>query len=121
MFALTYEHPYVNAAFDYLWAEDQPRATSPKLDSNGYSVWVTPRTTKGWEGLLRFDHLDREQATTMVKGVTDRTIAGVAYWFPRQGNVSTVLLFDYEQVDYKDFATIRSDEKRWAVHMLVNF
>jgi hypothetical protein len=121
VFALTYEHPYVNAAFDYLWAEDQPRATSPKLDSNGYSVWVTPRTTKGWEGLLRFDHLDREQATTMVKGVTDRTIAGVSYWFPRQGNVSTVLLFDYEQVDYKDFATIRSDEKRWAVHMLVNF
>ena len=119
VFAVTYQHPYVNGAFDYLWAEDQPRATSPTLDSNGYSVWVTPRTTKGWEGLLRFDHLDREQATTMVKGVTAPSPA-CGPGSP-QGNVSTVLLFDYEQVDYKDFATIRSDEKRWAVHVLVNF
>ncbi len=80
-------------------------SVSPKLDSNGYSVWVTPKTTKGWEGLLRFDHLEREQTTTTVKGKTDRTIAGVSYWFPHQGNVSTVLLFDYEQVNYDDFAT----------------
>ena len=56
-----------------------------------------------------------------MKGVTDRTIAGVSYWFPHLGNVSTVLLFDYEQVNYKDFAAVRPDEKRWAVHMLVNF
>ena len=107
---MTFEHPYVNASFDYLWATDQPRAASPKLDSNGYSVWATPKTTKGWEALLRYDHLDREQAGTSVKGVTGRTIAGVSYWFPRQGNVSTVLLFDYEQVNFDDFATVRPDE-----------
>jgi hypothetical protein len=119
--AVTFEHPYVNASFDYLWAADQPRVASPKLDSNGYSMWVTPKTTKGWEGLLRYDHLDREQTGTAVKGVTARTIAGVSYWFPHLGNVSTVLLFDYEQVNYDDFATVRPDEKRWSVHMLVNF
>ena len=70
---------------------------------------------------MRFDHLEREQTTATAKGTTDRTIAGVSYWFPRQGNVSSVLLFDYEQVNYADYAPVRADEKRWAVHMLVNF
>ena len=121
IFALTFEHLYCNASFDYLWASDQSRAASPKLDSEGYSFWITPRTTKGWEGILRVDHLAREQTTATAKGKTDRTIAGVSYWFPHLGNVSTVLLFDYEQVDYKDYAPVRSDEKRWALHMLVNF
>lgn len=121
IFAVTFEHLYLNGSFDYLWASDQMRAASPKLDSEGYSVWVTPRTTKGWEGILRFDHLDREQTTATAKGKTDRTIAGVSYWFPHLGTVSTVLLFDYEQVDYKDYSPVRSNEQRWAVHMLVNF
>ena len=26
----------------------------------------------------------------------NRTIIGVAYWFPHQGNVSTAILFDYD-------------------------
>jgi hypothetical protein len=121
IFAVTFEHLYVNGSFNYLWASDQTRAINPKLDSNGFSVWVTPKTTKGWEGLLRFDHLEREQSTATVKGKTDRTIAGVSYWFPHLGTVSTVLLLDYEQVNYDDFAPVRPDEKRWAVHMLVNF
>jgi len=121
--AVTFEHLYVNGSFDYLWATDQMRAVSPKLDSEGYSVWVTPRTTKGWEGILRFDHLERDVATTSATftGKTDRTIAGVSYWFPHLGTVSTVLLFDYEQVDYKSFSPVRPNEKRWALHMLVNF
>jgi hypothetical protein len=123
IFALTYEHPHLNAAFDYLWATDQLRigANTPKIDSNGFSFWVTPRSSKGFEGLFRYDHLLREQATTSLKGKTDRTIAGASYWFPHQGNVSTVLLLDYEQVNYDDFAAVRPDEKRIAVHMLVNF
>ena len=51
---------------------DQTRAVSPKLDGDGFSVWVTPKTPKGygWEGLLRFDHLSQEQATTAVEGRT---------------------------------------------------
>jgi hypothetical protein len=118
--AVTYEHQYVNANFSYLKATDQSRVINPELDSEGYSVWFTPKTTKGWEGLLRFDHLDRETSAT-VKGTTDRTIAGIAYWFPRQGNVSTVLLLDYENVNNKDYNPVRADERRWAVHMLVNF
>jgi hypothetical protein len=119
--AVTYEHPRVNASSDYLWASDQTRAANPKVDSNGFSVWVTPRTAMGWEGLLRFDHLEREMTSLAVKAGTDRTIAGIAYWFPHQGNVSSALLFDYEQVNNDDFVPVRADEKRWTVHLLVNF
>ena len=118
--ALTYEHQYVNASFDYLKATDQSRVINPKLDSEGFSFWVTPKTTKGWEGLLRFDHLERETSAT-VKGTTDRTIAGVSYWFRHQGTVSTVLLLDFENVKNKDYNPVRVDERRWALHMLVNF
>ena len=48
-------------------------------------------------------------------------IAGVAYWFPHQGRVSTALLFDFENVDNNDFVPARPDERRFAVHALVNF
>jgi hypothetical protein len=121
--SLSYEHPYLNAAFDYLWASDQTRigGNTPKLDSNGFTIWATPRSPKGWEGLVRFDHLDRDQATATIKAKTDRTIVGGSYWFPHQGNVSTALLLDYEQVNYDNFTPVRLDEKRIAVHMLVNF
>ena len=62
---------------------------------------MTPKSPKGygWEGLLRFDHLVQEQATATADGERNRTIAGVAYWFPRQGAVSAAILLDYEQVN----------------------
>ena len=119
----TYEHPWVNAGWNYLWTTDQTRTVNPKLDGHGYSGWVTPKTPKGhgWEGLLRFDHLVQEQATSTTDGHRNRTIAGVAYWFPRQNPVSAAILLDYEQVDNDDYAPVRADERRWAVHMLINF
>ena len=120
---LTYEHGYVNAGFNSLWTTDQTRATNPDLGGDGFSVWATPKTPKGygWEGLLRFDHLAQEQATATAKGTRNRTIAGIAYWFPRQGSVSSALLFDYEQVDNDRYVPLRPDERRWAVHALINF
>jgi phosphate-selective porin O/P len=116
--ALTFEHPHVNAAVEYLDVEDQTRAAVVAVDGHGYSLWVTPRATNGWEGLFRFDHLE---PNTDAPGTRDRTIAGVAYWFPHQGNVATALLFDMENVNNNDFAPSRPDERRWAVHALVNF
>jgi hypothetical protein len=119
----TYEHPYVNVGFNYLSTTDQARGASPSLDGDGFSVWATPKTPKGygWEGLLRFDHLEQEQATASTRGERNRTIAGVAYWFPRQGTVSSALLFDYEQVDNDNYAPVRADERRWTLHALINF
>lgn len=121
--AATYEHPYVNAGVNYLSTTDQTRAVNPELDGHGYSVWVTPKTPKGygWEGLLRFDRLVQEQASTAVNGERNRTIAGIAYWFPRQGSVSAAVLIDFEQVDNRAYAPVRPDERRWAVHTLINF
>jgi hypothetical protein len=121
--AVTFENPYVNAGVNGVWTKDQTRVINPELDSSGYSIWATPKTAKGhgFEGLFRFDHLEQGQATT-VDGERNRTIAGVAYWFPRQGNVATALLLDYEQVDNDRYVNpVRPDEKRWAVHMYVNF
>jgi hypothetical protein len=119
----TYEHRYVNAGINYLSTTDQTRAAAPKLDGRGYSIWATPKTPAGhgWEGLLRFDRLSQEQATSTVRGERDRSIVGVAYWFPRQGNVSAALLLDHECVKNRNFAPERSDERRIALHALINF
>jgi len=120
---VTYEHPWVNAGWNYVSTVDQTRIANPKLDGHGYSAWVTPKTPKGygWEGLLRFDHLIQEQATSTTNGERNRTIAGVAYWFRRQGSVSAAILLDYEHVDNENYAPVRADERRWAVHTLINF
>ena len=55
----TFEHTYVNAAFEYHGHQgsDVGRARASRT-AEGWSVWVTPKTTTGWEGLLRFDHLE---------------------------------------------------------------
>ena len=46
------------------------------------------------KGLLRYDQLVRIGQRSTLEEEPDRTIAGVAYWFPHQGTVSTVLLLD---------------------------
>jgi hypothetical protein len=108
---------------NYVSTADQTRAVNPKLDGHGFSVWATPKSSKGhgWEGLLRYDHLVQQQATSTVEGTRNRAIAGIAYWFPRQGAVSTALLLDYELVDNRDYAPVRPDERRWMLHGLINF
>lgn len=119
----TFEHPYVNLGANYLSTADQTRVINPKLEGHGFSVWATPKTPRGfgWEGLLRYDHLVQEQASTTAEGERGRTIAGIAYWFPRQGSVSAAMLLDYEYVTNRSYAPVRADERRWALHALVNF
>jgi hypothetical protein len=121
--AVTYEHPYVNAGWNYLSATDQTRTVNPRLDTHGFSAWATPKTPKGygWEGLLRYDHLVQGQATSSIDGERNRSILGVAYWFRNQGPVSAAILLDYERVNNAGYIPVRSDEQRWAVHTLINF
>jgi hypothetical protein len=116
--AVTFEHPHLNAAFDYLAATDQSRATAAEVDARGFSAWVTPRFTHGWEAILRFDHLE---PNTNLDARKNRVIGGLAYWFPLQGSVTTSLLFDVENVKYDDYQPARPTERRFALHMLVNF
>lgn len=117
--AVTYEHPYLNASFEYLSARDESLTTKPRVDAKGWSVWITPRSTKGWEGLLRYDHMEPNTSNSSL--TRTRTIAGVAYWFPHQGSVSTALLFDLDDAKFKNFAPAQPEQRKFAVHALVNF
>ncbi len=114
----TFEHKYVNASFDYLWATDQTSATKTAADARGYSFWIIPRCPKGWEGLLRFDHLE---PNTSQSGTRNRGIGGISYWFPHQGAVSTALLLDIDTQTFHDFATSQPTVRKYAIHALVNF
>jgi hypothetical protein len=86
-----------------------------------------------WEALLRYDHWVPNTssdpalpATSPVPGVTpfkdqkqNRTIVGVAYWFPHQGNVSTAILLDYDAQSFDNITTTPS--KAVSIHGLLNF
>jgi hypothetical protein len=116
--AMTLEHKFLNAGFDYLAARDRTSATRAPVDARGYTVWATPRAPNGWEGLLRVDRIEPSQDES---GTRTRALGGVAYWFPHQGTVSTALLFDVEQVSFRDFAVSQPTQKRIGIHALVNF
>src|SRR5438034_2229072 len=117
---LTYEHKYVNAGVDYLDAKDKTLATVLDVSSNGYSLWATPRLPfengSSWEALVRYDHFAPNTTNDQKQ---NRTIVGVAYWFPHQGNVSTAILFDYDGQSFENIST--TPAKGFAVHGLVNF
>jgi hypothetical protein len=118
----TFEHPHLNAGFDYLDATDDTSIAVAKSNARGYSFWATPRSTTGIEGLFRFDHItpNRGAAAELHR---DRTIAGGAYWFPHQGAVSAAVLLDVEQVKASTTTGTPSvpTQKRIAVHGLINF
>ena len=134
---VTFEHKYLNAGLDYLDAKDQALPTSARVDSNGYSIWGTPRyqfeNQSSWELLLRYDHYTPNKAptpapltTSPVPGVTlleeqhqNRTIVGVAYWFPHQGNVSAAILVDYDGQHFDNITT--PETKSVSIHGLLNF
>lgn len=118
---VTFEHKFVNAGFDYLSAKDQTLPTAADVSSNGYSIWATPRilfeTGASWEALLRYDHWTPNAALDSQR--QKRIIAGVAYWFPHQGNVQSALLVDYDGQIFKNLTT--APIKSVGVHGLVNF
>jgi len=116
---LNFEHKYLNAGFEYLKTADQVSINRSKADGEGYSIWATPKTPAGWEALLRYDYL--KPNTTFGNQRRKRTIAGVAYWFPHQGNVSSALLFDYDGQTFDNLAPAISKQQRLAVHGLISF
>src|SRR5262249_54206112 len=113
--ALTFEHKYVNMAFEYFDVTDQPSVKSPETKGEGWDVWVTPRLENGWEALLRYDSLKPNKSVDAKK---NRTIAGVSYWFKTQK--SAALLADYEHVSY-DTLLAKPNETRYSLHCLFNF
>lgn len=115
---LTFEHPFVNAGFEYLAAKDRATPAVPEKDARGWSVWATPRTAIGVEALCRYDWLEPDKSA---RGRKTRAIFGIAYWFPLQKGIATAVLLDFEKVRYRNFAPAQPTEERYAVHTLVTF
>ena len=135
---VTFEHQYVNAGFDYLSTKDQTSATATDVSSAGYSIWATPRKPfangSSWEALLRYDHWTPNTSTSALALVStspnpgttvfndqkqNRTIVGVAYWFPHQGNVSTAILVDSDGQSFDNITT--PPAKSISIHGLLSF
>ena len=114
----TFEHQYVNLGVDYITGKDQSSVTKPEVKSEGWSVWVTPRTKIGIEGLFRYDDFKPNKS---VDARQKRTLAGVAYWFklPRPG-LATAILADYEEVKY-DTLLNKPTERRYEIKTLFNY
>jgi hypothetical protein len=116
--AATFEHKYVNAGFEYTDAKDNSSSTKPVIDSNGFSIWATPKTTVGLEGLFRYDQVKPNKDVDAQK---KRTLIGVAYWFKMfKAGLATAILADFEQVKY-DTALNKPTEKRYELKTLLNF
>jgi hypothetical protein len=137
MFNTTFEHPYVNAGFDYIATADKASSAQtngvdlyPTLDGKGWSVWATPK--KGFadgssiEGLIRYDHMKPggtagATAVTSPDGLNERVIAGVAYWFPKQGNVAAALMLDVDTATYSNWSPEKPTQRRIFVHSVISF
>ena len=133
---VTFEHKYLNAGFDYLDSKDQALPTGTSADGQGYSFWATPRkefaNLSSWELLLRYDHWTPNTSDALATPVSaplpttllrdqhqNRTIFGVAYWFPHEGNVSAAILVDYDAQHFDNITT--SETKSVSVHGLLQF
>lgn len=117
--SLTYEHPYINAAIELLDTEDRTSITRPQIDGRGYSIWATPKTPKGFEALLRYDHFTPN--TIVGNQVRTRAIVGVAYWFRTQGPVASALMLDYDGQTFDNVTPAVPKHQRIAVHGLISF
>ena len=117
---LNFEHAYLNAGFEYLDTKDQTSALrAPEIDGQGYSIWATPKSPRGFEGLLRYDHL--KPNARFDSQVRNRTILGVAYWFPRQGSVSSAMMLDYDGQTFDNFTPALPKQSKVAIHGLISF
>jgi hypothetical protein len=111
-------------------------STVSNIASNGYSFWATPRKPmangSSVEALIRYDHWTPNTASAIATSASPnpgstvfddqkqkRTIFGVAYWFPHQGNVTSAILVDYDGQHFDNLTT--APVKTIAVHGLLNF
>jgi len=116
--ALTFEHKYLNAGWEYVDAKDNASATKPVVEGQGWTLWATPRTTIGLEGLFRYDDLKPNKSVDAKK---NRTLVGVSYWFKTtRAGLAAAVMADYEEVKY-DTPLNKPTEKRFEIKTLFNY
>ena len=134
VFDTTFEHPYFNLGFDYLDTHDQAsgKPGSQNLHGKGWSIWTTPKKAfangSSVEALLRYDRMEPANEVTTIgagtvagRGIDKRTIAGIAYWFPKTASATFALLLDVENVTFSDYAAPRPTQQKVILHSLVSF
>ena len=111
------------AGFDYMSRSDTALPTTPAVKGDGYSFFVTPffkEKGNGWEALVRYDSY-RPDADNFSDRRQNRTIAGLAYWFPHPGgNGTAALLLDYEGLTFRNYPG-QAKQQKVAIHGLVSF
>jgi hypothetical protein len=117
--SVTFEHRYVTAAYDTMRSTDQVTTAVSPLHGRAWSAWIIPKTTHGWEGLLRVDRITPNADLT--DQVRKRTIAGVAYWFPHTSPVVTALMLDLDDTRFAGFLPVQTRQRRLAVHAMLTF
>ncbi len=118
--ALTFQHPYVNAGFEWDDFKDQLTPSALELHRDGFSAWITPRTQFGLEGLFRYDEL-RQNKDNPSDPKKKRMVYGIAYWPPLQGGKTVSFLFDYSEVKFERVLPDPGKTKIYALHTLFNF
>jgi len=117
---LSFENPWINFGAQYDHNKDKRSASVAEVDSEGWSVWATPRIPDcGFEALFRWDRITPDTSSSARK---QRLIVGPAYWFPvTKSGVAAAVLLNFEQVRYMGAPNQRPTEERYAVSTLFNF
>jgi hypothetical protein len=119
IFLATFENPCINFGFQYNANKDQTAAGATIVESRGYSVWATPRTTMGLEALIRWDRLSPDQTKL---GRKQRWIVGPAYWFPvTKSGIASAVMFKFEQTRYMGAPNSKPVEESYGLFTLFNF
>ena len=112
--------PHLRTEYVHAGASSSPRRIAlPHAGGDGGRGLLGvghPQAPFGLEGLFGRTRWSRTRPWTPTK---DRTIAGLSYWFPRQGPVSAALLLDYERWTAR--LPAKPQQKRVALHALFNF
>ncbi len=123
IFQATYEHKYFNWGYEYLNQNDQtglPAAAD--VNAKGWTTWVTPffhEKGNGPEMLIRYDDY---KPNKNIDAIQKRFIIGFAYWFPHPGgNATAALMFDYDGQTGSGSQNTLVNNKKVAVHGLINF
>ncbi|HKW02721.1 MAG TPA: hypothetical protein VJN96_23060 [Vicinamibacterales bacterium] len=122
IFQATYEHKYFNAGYEYLDQNDQTLAASADVNARGWSIWATPffkEKGNGPEVLFRYDDY---KVNKNIDAIQKRTIVGFAWWFPHPGgNATAALMLDYDGLTGSGAQNTLVNNKKWALHGLINF